>query len=136
MERLSNEEFENCIIRMKAAGIFPPNVDTEDRANLQLASRFLFYRNKAPLEIIGTSSESEEVMEIMLALDRLRPIEKKIIYAYLISGYPINVVANLTFRSPHHCINSLRAGLTSLRKMMDFDKSHSQVKRSDYSPIF
>ncbi|MFN2274648.1 MAG: hypothetical protein ACK2TX_07355 [Anaerolineales bacterium] len=135
MERLSNEEFEKWITRIKAGGKIPADLDEEDRSNLQLASRFLLYRIKAPLEIFGTSSERVEVSEIMLALDRLRPTEKKIIYAYLIGGFPIDVVASLTYRSPHHCINSLRSGLSSLRKLMNFDKSHNREKKPDYSPI-
>jgi len=135
MERLSNEEFEKDIGRIKAGGKIPANLDAEDRANLQLASRFLLYRNKAPLEIFGTSTESAEVVGIMLALDRLRPTEKQIIYTYLISGFPIDVVASLTYRSPHHCINSLRTGLSALRKLMDFDDAHGRGKKPNYSVL-
>jgi hypothetical protein len=69
----------------------------------------------------------------MLALERLRPTEKQIIFTYLISGFPIGVVAGLTYRTTHHCLNSLRAGLSSLRKMIDFDKSHNRVENPTYS---
>jgi len=116
---------------MKAGGKIPANLDAENCANLQLASRFLLYRNKALLEIFGTSTESAEIVDVMLALDRLWPTEKQIIYTYLISGFPINVVASLTYRSQHHCINSLRSGLSSLCKFMEHDLSHGRAK----SPI-
>ena len=91
---------------------------SDDQANLELASKFLLYRNKSAMEVFGIVKQYTELGTIMRALYKLPRIEKQIIYCYLAGGYPIDVVAKLTYRTELHGINSLRSGLTNIRKIL------------------
>lgn len=119
MDRLSNLEFVQCVSGIKSGSKIPVGLLPDDQANLKLASKFLLYRNKSPMEIFGTFQQHTELGVIMQALYKLRRIEKQIIYIYLASGYPIDVVAAMTYRTEHHSINSLRSGLTNIRMIME-----------------
>ena len=119
MDRLSNPEFVQCITGLKSGGKIPAGLPVDDQANLELVEKFLRYRNKSPMEIFGSMQQQSEVWGIMHALHKLRPVEKQIVYIYLASGYPIDVVARMTYRTVHHSVNSLRSGLTNIRMFME-----------------
>lgn len=119
MERLSNTQFMHWILELKGKRQLPAGLLEDDQANLELASKILQYRNISPMEIFGTARLNSELGAIMEALFKLRPVEKKTIYCLLGCGYPLEVVARLTYRSELHSINSLRSGLSNMRKILD-----------------
>jgi hypothetical protein len=116
MEKLSNEEFVDRIQNLKDGRRLPPELHPEDRANLELANKFITYRKISFMEMFGSNGVQKDLMVITKAMDRLRPVEKQIIYFYLVSGFPIEVVSNLTYRTLHHGVNALRSGLSSICK--------------------
>ena len=124
MERLSNTEFMHWISELKSKRSLPEGLLEDDQANLELASKILQYRNKSSMEIFGTARLKSELGAIMEALYKLRPMEKKTIYCLLGCGYPLEVVARLTYRSELHSINLLRSGLSTMRKMLDQGRLH------------
>jgi hypothetical protein len=118
MDRLTNEQFLDALTLIKEGKHIPYPLATEDREDLQVAERFIKLRNTSPMELIGTTERILSAGKLMKALRSLRPVEKRIVMYFLGGGVPLRYAAAATYRTEAHGLQSLRSGLSHMRKFL------------------
>ena len=124
MERLSNQEFFEALGFMKEGKTVPFMLTLEDKADLDVARRFMKLRKTSPMELIANTERVLTAGRLMNALRSLRPVEKRIIMYFLGGGIPLRYASQATYRTEHHGLQSLRTGLTRMRKYLDGSDLH------------